>query len=1027
MSSKKYDSNSIETLRFPESIRRSPSMYIGGTDEHGLFVILRENADNAVDEYLAGRNKFVAISVEADGSYWVQDGGAGIPQGIKTYEVNVNGKLIKSKTPTMQAVFGELHTSGKFRSEAYSVSIGCFAGSTKIELVDGRTLSMRQLHKEYKAGIQNYVWTADRKTGELRAQPIERSMMSGRTDHLVEVTLDTGDKILCTPDHPLYKTSLTKTRAADSLGASLLAMDFDFDRDGYRVMPVVGDWPIRLHRVVASYYGQDIDGNHVHHLDGNKTNNEPTNIQALTPFQHYWEHPSKFERWMDYLSRSGAEKSALLNRRNSKGWYIRLQQQGKAVKIASRILLEGLCVNEETFNKFRFHGAPSWKKAIKRFDSVRDLRAMAASLLEHAQSNKTREYAKNFLRALEYTPGLSEASTVFDQSELTNAKRLIGKAVAALSQMPPADASAAQLDACLGTDTKKSRISSRALSKYIDLEEFVSAVRHGVDPVEFIYQDLSPQACKLRLLKFDKDDARTRVANWPTCTVSVKVNSFLRNLNAMIADGEFITRESYHNRFKNVLNNSDWYLGVRACARRGIRGRDQVLAAAKSVNHKVVSVRHIYYDEPVPVYDLSVGVDHNYRLACGVFVGNSHGVGVKGANATSEYFDVVTCFDGQWYKVGFKKGHLTVPVQKATIPKSPFTGKPLKKGTLIHFKPDSSIFSVKSFPPSMLVEWAQMQAYLNPGLQVVVSIENKKGRKTKTFLSEKGPREYIEKQLQELDATAEEHMFEYRGDLAHAVVAFSNADGFLIRGFTNGLSNSHGGKHVDSVAAALYRAGQIYAGAKQQFTLQDFKDGMLGIVNAKLHKAAFTSQDKARLSDDRMGKDFEALVFKEAQAFFKANKAMAKRVCDRAARINELKTKFKASKAVATELNKVKRQGLPPNFAPAHKSVPAHQRELLIVEGDSACFVGSTEIRTPSGPVRLDRLVEGDTCLSYEDGPIDDLVVAPRITRHVTELLEITFEDGSTVRCTPDHRFLLTDGTWCEARHLTDESDIRCL
>ena len=119
-----YDSSSVKTLAFPENVRKNPSMYIGGTDAHGLFVILRETLDNWVDEFLAGRNTFGAVKLDTDGSYWVLDGGAGIPQGIKLGTVNVNGKEIKTKTPTMQAIFGTLHTSGKFESEAYAVSIG---------------------------------------------------------------------------------------------------------------------------------------------------------------------------------------------------------------------------------------------------------------------------------------------------------------------------------------------------------------------------------------------------------------------------------------------------------------------------------------------------------------------------------------------------------------------------------------------------------------------------------------------------------------------------------------------------------------------------------------------------------------------------------------------------------------------------------------------------------------------------------------------------------------------------------------
>ena len=430
----KYNSDSIETLRFPENVRKNPSMYIGGTDAHGRFVILRELADNAVDEYLADRNKFVAIMINSDGSYTVQDGGAGIPQGIKTVEVNVNGKIIKSKMPTMQAVFGELHTSGKFRSEAYAVSIG------------------------------------------------------------------------------------------------------------------------------------------------------------------------------------------------------------------------------------------------------------------------------------------------------------------------------------------------------------------------------------------------------------------------------------------------------------------------------------------------------------------SHGVGVKGTNATSEYFDVVTCYKGEWFKIGFKRGKLVTPVTKTKAPTSPFTNKTMKKGTLVSFLPDATIFSVKSFPPSMLVEWAEVQAYLNPGLQVVVNVKGKQ----KTFLSKEGPTEYITKRLTALKAEAEADMFEIKHDLAHAVVAFSNADGFELKGYTNGLTNSQGGKHVDSVSGALNQAIKSHAFAKQTFSAADFRDGMVGIVNAKLHKAAFSSQDKAKLTDDRMGKDFEAVVVKAAEKFFASNKAMAKRLCDRASKINDLKNKFKASKAVATSLNALKRQGMPPNYAPAHRSVPVKDRELILVEGDSA-------------------------------------------------------------------------------------------
>lgn len=325
-----------------------------------------------------------------------------------------------------------------------------------------------------------------------------------------------------------------------------------------------------------------------------------------------------------------------------------------------------------------------------------------------------------------------------------------------------------------------------------------------------------------------------------------------------------------------------------------------------------------------------------YKVSIG-----THGVGVKGTNATSEFLDVWTCYKGEWHKVGFQKGKLTTPVGSAKAPKSPFTNKTLKAGTLIHFKPDPKIFSVKSFPPSMLTSWAEVQAYLNPGLKVTVQVKGKQ----KTWFTKEGPKAWVTKKLEALKAEAEPDMFLFTNELVSLAVAFSNADGFELKGFTNGLQNSQGGKHVNSVSSALFEAIKPYMG-RAKFTSNDFSDGMLGIVNAKLHKPSFSSQDKAKLTDDRMGKEFEALITKEAEKFYKANKAMAKRLVERASKINELKTKFKASKAVATALNKLKRGGLPPNYAPAAKSVPIKDRELIIVEGDSAAG-GVREIRGP--------------------------------------------------------------------------------
>lgn len=92
----------------------------------------------------------------------------------------------------------------------------------------------------------------------------------------------------------------------------------------------------------------------------------------------------------------------------------------------------------------------------------------------------------------------------------------------------------------------------------------------------------------------------------------------------------------------------------------------------------------------------------------------------------------------------------------------------------------------------------------------------------------------------------------------------------------------------------------------------------------------------------------------------------------------------------------------------------------------AACVTGDTEILTTSGykPIGSlkDELVRVAT---YQDGRlvfVEEPVLIQE-TKRVTELYEIELEDGTVLRCTPDHRFLLKDGTYKYAKDLTLEDE----
>ena len=112
-----YNADSIKSLDWKEHIRMRPGMYIGklgdgSSIDDGIYILLKEIIDNAIDEYVMGYGKRIDIRVN-DNSVSVRDYGRGIP-------------LSK-----VEDCVSKINTGGKYDSSAFKKSVGLNGVGTK--------------------------------------------------------------------------------------------------------------------------------------------------------------------------------------------------------------------------------------------------------------------------------------------------------------------------------------------------------------------------------------------------------------------------------------------------------------------------------------------------------------------------------------------------------------------------------------------------------------------------------------------------------------------------------------------------------------------------------------------------------------------------------------------------------------------------------------------------------------------------------------------------------------------------------
>lgn len=316
-----------------------------------------------------------------------------------------------------------------------------------------------------------------------------------------------------------------------------------------------------------------------------------------------------------------------------------------------------------------------------------------------------------------------------------------------------------------------------------------------------------------------------------------------------------------------------------------------------------------------------------YKSAIG-----THGVGIKATNALSKELEVWTYRkeDGGWHHTKFVQGVEKSKVKKSDAPKLPTKQTP-KLGTIMRFVPDERFFGKHKADLNQLRAWCEMTSYMNVGLKIILTIDGK----NEEWLSKRGIAEYLEKRLEKLKATpmSKKHVF-VNSETLELAIFFADVEGSEMEFFTNTIRNIEEGVHADDMYKALVEALKPHKG-KLTYTPTDLKEGLVGVLNYKINAPQFDSQTKEKLVDNRVkGACYEECL-KEFNAFFKENKSLAKQIVERAAELRKKTAEFLKDKKL---IKKVKgaQKGLAAKLADCSGKTPIEQRELYLVEGDSA-------------------------------------------------------------------------------------------
>ncbi|MBS0616501.1 MAG: DNA topoisomerase (ATP-hydrolyzing) subunit B [Verrucomicrobia bacterium] len=319
--------------------------------------------------------------------------------------------------------------------------------------------------------------------------------------------------------------------------------------------------------------------------------------------------------------------------------------------------------------------------------------------------------------------------------------------------------------------------------------------------------------------------------------------------------------------------------------------------------------------------------------------GGLHGVGVSCVNALSKKLNVTVYQNGKIYLMDFARGKPQHALK--------MEGETTKRGTLVHFWPDDTIFSVLSYDYDILLKRLRDLAFLNRGIKIFYRDERDTEHPELCLYYEGGIVSFVsylnENKLPMFPKPIYIHGIKDGTDgPVEAEVSMQWNDTYTenIHSYVNNIATRQGGTHVSGFSTALTRVLNNYIKAHQKaekiaVTGDDMREGLTAVISVKVPNPQFEGQTKQRLGNSDVGSIVQMICGEQLTIFLDENPAIARLICEKATIAAQAREAAKKARELTLRKTALDGGRLPGKLTDCQERDPA-LCEIYIVEGDSA-------------------------------------------------------------------------------------------